>query len=68
MQGAILELTNPRARLSRSVTRGRIFSALGELCWYLSGTNAVEPISYYLSHYRLSGENGAVFGGYGPDS
>jgi thymidylate synthase len=66
LQGITLELTNPRARLSRSETRGRIFSALGELCWYLSGTNTVEPISYYLSHYRTLGEGDKVYGGYGP--
>jgi thymidylate synthase len=66
LQGVTLELRNPRARLSRSETRGRIFSALGELCWYLSKSNAVEPISYYLSHYRTLGEGDKVFGGYGP--
>ncbi len=60
------ELTNPRARLSRSATRGRIFSALGELCWYLSGSNSTEQIAYYISHYRTCDEDGAVFGGYGP--
>lgn len=61
-----LELTNPRARLSRSEGRGRIFSCLGELCWYLSGSNQVEPIAYYISAYRAEAENGAVHGGYGP--
>ena len=66
LRGVILKLTNPRARLSRSETRGRIFSALGELCWYLSGSNDLEPISYYLSHYRTLGEADKVYGGYGP--
>jgi thymidylate synthase len=52
--------------VSRSATRGRIFSAIGELLWYLSGSNEVAFIEYYLSHYAGSGENGLVWGGYGP--
>jgi len=64
--GARLELTNPCARLSRSEARGRIFSCLGELCWYLSGTRDAEHIKYYLSHYGDSEEAGMIYGGYGP--
>ncbi|WP_431884773.1 thymidylate synthase [Micromonospora wenchangensis] len=60
-----LELTNPRARLSRSEGRGRIFSCLGELCWYLSGSNSVDPIAYYISAYQGESEDGVVHGGYG---
>jgi len=41
--GARLELTNPRARLSRTETRRREVSTIAELCWYLSGTNAGSP-------------------------
>lgn len=67
VRGAMLELTNPRARLSRSETRGRLFSCLAEFCWYLSGSDRVEPIEFYLSHYRESAESdGAVHGAYGP--
>jgi thymidylate synthase len=64
--GVLLEISNPRARLSRTETRGRIFSALGELCWYLAGSKDAEFISYYLRNYRDSAENGEIFGGYGP--
>ena len=63
---ATFELTNPRARVSRSATRGRLFSALGELCWYLSGSNRTEDIGYYVSRYRELDEGGVIFGGYGP--
>jgi thymidylate synthase len=63
---ATFELANPRARVSRSASRGRLFSALGELCWYLSGSNRTEDIAYYVSYYRNFDENGAIFGGYGP--
>ena len=61
----VLELTNPLARLSRTEARGRLFSALAETCWYLSRSNDVEFISYYLEHYRQLGEAGIVWGGYG---
>jgi thymidylate synthase len=64
--GILLEIVNPRARLSRTETRGRIFSALGELLWYLSGSNDVSFISYYISEYAKLEENGRIFGGYGP--
>lgn len=60
------ELTNPRARVSRSASRGRLFSALGELCWYLSGSNRTEDIAYYVKYYRRFDENGVIFGAYGP--
>jgi thymidylate synthase len=60
------ELTNPRARASRSSTRGRLFSALGELCWYLAGSNQTEDIAYYVPFYRKFDEEGVIFGGYGP--
>jgi thymidylate synthase len=66
-RGVTLELTNPRARLSRSETRGRLFSCLGELCWYLSGSDRVEPIEFYLSHYgEFADADGVVHGAYGP--
>jgi thymidylate synthase len=66
LRGVVLQLTNPRARLSRSESRGKVFSALGELLWYLSGSRSTEHIAYYLSHYKESDEGGIVFGGYGP--
>jgi thymidylate synthase len=64
--GALLELTNPGARVSLSVTRGRLFSALGELGWYLSGSSQTEHIAYYLTEYWNFDEDGQVRGAYGP--
>ena len=67
LRGVVLELTNPRARLSRSETRGRVVSCIAELCWYLSGSDRVEPINFYLSHYRDCAEaDGSVHAAYGP--
>ena len=37
--GVLIEIERPRARLSRSETRGKSFSSLGELLWYLTGEN-----------------------------
>ena len=64
--GVRLQLLKPRARLSRSEARGRVFSGLGELLWYLRGTNDLDVISYYVPRYRCYAEDGQLYGGYGP--
>lgn len=46
--GACLHLTNPLARLSRSESKGKVFSALGEFLWYLSGETKLDFIDYYI--------------------
>lgn len=66
LTGVLIEITNPRARLSRTETRGRLFSGLGELCWYLAKTDRADFISYYLSRYLKLAEGDALFGAYGP--
>ena len=64
--GVLLELRNPRARLSRTETRGKPFSCLGELCWYLSGSDDVGFIEYYIPGYRTYANGDQIFGAYGP--
>lgn len=66
LTGVSLKLTNPRARLSRTETRGKPFSCLGEFCWYLSKTNDLAFISYYIPEYNEFAEGNIIFGGYGP--
>jgi len=67
LNGVLLKLANPRARLSRSITRGKVFSCLGELLWYLSKTNSLKYITYYLPRYtENSDDNKTVYGAYGP--
>jgi thymidylate synthase len=56
LRGTRLELTNPRVRLSRSITRGKPFSALGELVWYLSGSDNADHIGFYVSAYEKEAE------------
>src|SRR6266542_6791950 len=67
LTGVLLELSNPRARLSRTETKGRLFSCLGELFWYLGKTDDLAFIAYYLSHYAKESDDGqTVYGAYGP--
>jgi thymidylate synthase len=63
----LLSLSNPRARLSHTEKKGKIFSGLGELLWYLAGSNDLAFITYYLQQYEGDSEDGkTVYGAYGP--
>ncbi|SFZ81805.1 thymidylate synthase [Devosia enhydra] len=64
--GVTLRLTRPQARLSRSEDRGKPFSALGELLWYLSGSDKLEFVEPYVPRYVHDAENGTIHGAYGP--
>ena len=65
--GVIVEIEKPRARLSRSETRGRLFSSLGEMLWYFTGDNRLDFIEPYIDRYKDESEDGvSVYGGYGP--
>ena len=65
--GSMIELQNPRARLSRSEGKGKIFSALGETCWYLSGSDDASAIKYYIKkHPEAPIERGRLRSAYGP--
>lgn len=66
--GTTFRLMNPRARLSRSETRGRAFSALGDLFWCLAGSRDVSFIEHYIPDYgKENSDDGAtVHGAYGP--
>ena len=66
LTGVLLEIKNPRARLSRTETRGKPYSCLGELCWYLAGSSKLEFIAYYIPAYREFADGDTIFGAYGP--
>lgn len=66
ISGVLLKIQNPRTRLSRTEMRGRLFSCLGELMWYLAGTNKLAFIEYYIPEYHASANGKIVYGGYGP--
>jgi thymidylate synthase len=65
--GVVLELRNPLCRLSLSEMKGRIYSALGELVWYLAGAEEHDFIAYYLKKgYEPEPGSNVVWGAYGP--
>lgn len=65
--GALLQLSNPRARLGRSMVRSKVYSAIGELVWYLSASDALGQIQYYIDKYHEFSDDGAILNGaYGP--
>lgn len=67
LRGVTIEIARPRARLSRTETRGKPFSALGELLWYLSKDNKLDFIIPFVPAYKCESEDGeTVYGGYGP--
>lgn len=61
-----LNIKKPRARLSISENRGKPYSALGELLWYLSGSDALEFIEPYVSRFADDAVGGILEGAYGP--
>jgi thymidylate synthase len=66
MLGVTLRIRKPRARLSRSENRGKPFSAIGELLWYLSGSDTLDFIQEYVPAYRDDAVDGVIQGAYGP--
>lgn len=66
--GALLELADPRARLSRTENKQQtLFSCLGELLWYLAGSDELEFICYYVPAYeRDSVDKTTIRSAYGP--
>lgn len=65
--GALLRLSDPRARLGRSLVRSKVYSAIGELVWYLSGSDNLAQVKYYIERYHEFSDDGATLNGaYGP--
>ncbi len=65
--GAVLELTNPRARLSRTEARAVFFSWIGEFLWYLAGSDEFAFVKYYIKGYKPDYEGAkTVWAAYGP--
>ncbi len=67
ISGVILELLQPMARLSRTETKGTVFSCLGESLWYLAKSNSLDFIKYYIREYaKFSDDARTLYGAYGP--
>lgn len=67
LYGPCLHLKNPRARFSRTEGKGKVFSALGELLWYLSKDTRLDFIDYYVPNQfqKESDDQVRVRSGYG---
>jgi len=67
LNGVLLQIRNPRARLSRTEQKSTFFSCLGEFLWYLSGSDRLDFIEYYIPRYeKYSDDKVTIFGAYGP--
>ncbi|MEF2252193.1 thymidylate synthase [Ralstonia solanacearum] len=67
LHGVLLQIRNPRARVSRTEQRSTLFSCLGEFLWYIAGSNELSFIQYYISRYdEFSDDGSTVHGAYGP--
>lgn len=66
LTGVLLEITNPRARLSRTETKGKLFSCLGELCWHLAESDDIHFISYYIPNFPAYVKESPDSSAYGP--
>ncbi|MHA6312377.1 thymidylate synthase [Pantoea sp. S-LA4] len=65
--GASLVLTDPVKRVSRTESRSKIISCMGEFLWYLTGDNKLSFIERYISIYKeFAEDDGTIRGGYGP--
>lgn len=64
--GPKIILKDPRARISATDTRGRLISALGEFCWYMSGSADLDFIRFYIPNYPPDGATGSIEDAYGP--
>lgn len=64
--GVTIRIENPRARISRSENRGKPYSALGELLWYMSGSQDLKFIEPYVPKYKDDAVDGILEGAYGP--
>ena len=59
-------LKDPRSRISATETRARLISALGEFCWYMSGSADLGFIRFYMPNYPPEGVMGSIEEAYGP--
>lgn len=64
--GVYIKLTNPLNRISSSFEKNIFVSPLGEFFWYMSGSNNLDFIKYYISKYDIfSNDKAKLNGAYG---
>lgn len=59
---------NSAAKITTEPIRrsGKPFSAIGELLWYLSGSDQLDFIKHYIRRYEDDAVDGVLQGAYGP--
>lgn len=61
--GVHIILQNPLNRISKSLARNLFISPLGEFFWYLSGSNKLEDIKFFISKYERYSNDGVILNG-----
>lgn len=61
--GVYIKLTNPLNRLSTSFEKNIFFSPLGEFFWYMSGSNNLDFIKYYIPIYHIFSNDQLILNG-----
>ncbi|MEM9839570.1 MAG: thymidylate synthase [Pseudomonadota bacterium] len=61
-RGVLIELADPKARVSFALAKGVFISALAEFLWYMTGQSSPDFMKYYLPKYPPK----ALASGYGP--
>lgn len=64
--GVYVKLTNPLNRISTSFAKSIFVSPIGEFLWYMSGSNKLNFIEYYIDEYKkASNDQNILNGAYG---
>lgn len=64
--GIYVKLTNPLNRISTSFAKNIFISPIGEFLWYMSGSNSLSFIEYYIPKYSdFSNDKETLNGAYG---
>lgn len=65
--GAYIKLANPLNRISTSFAKSIFVSPIGEFLWYMSGSDKLNFIEYYIDQYvDASNNKESLNGAYGP--
>ncbi|QPQ53269.1 thymidylate synthase [Chryseobacterium indologenes] len=61
--GVYIKLTNPLNRISTSFAKSVFVSPIGEFLWYMSGSNNLDFIMYYIKKYVDFSNDGKILNG-----
>lgn len=61
--GVHVKLANPLNRISASFSKSVFVSPIGEFLWYMSGSNDLDFIKYYIKDYKKYSNDGKTLNG-----